>query len=710
MCVSLASQDRGFFKKKNKIKKKNGKERSKSTYTISSITPFVLLFPTVFVPLNISNIMFATRFDPLGGKIPAKRASKDDNDEEKRKKARKEPDVKVRKSAHRHKKEHHKKTEQLKKEKSDFSKDIGANEKDDVEKDESAKLEKDDDGDIIMSSEEESSIDKAIIQTKSKAKSAALRRYKRALEMQDKITDDAKVTSENAAPETDLAEIRNVAPMPQPKLPRDRNLASQAAKNKNLQWLAKPNYHATDIKQRFDSLEPKLDEKLVSNLKTEFGIEEAFSVQVNVIQSIMNAVTKNRLDPRPYGDYLVNAATGSGKTLAYLIPVVEALKNRVVPRVRCIILAPTKPLVNQVYLTLLKLTKGFDLNIIALRSGESLRIEHDRFVNNHPDIIVATPGRLVDHISKFNLDLSQLRFLVVDEADRLLNQSFQNWCDVLVGKIEEEQEDDQDSNSFYNKFKIRCVKVILSATLTTNSEKLLHLKLFKPNLVVINNSEELVHELYQLPPHLEEYYINIPEALSFYKPLIFLRFLLDQPDLIDHGLIFTKSNETAVRLSRLLQLLSSDSNQKLSVLCINSATKSSQKRKILKEFDINGGVLIATDLMSRGLNFDSIKFVVNYDLPLSTKEYIHRVGRTARANKQGRAFSFCFGEGDFRWFKKLVFSGGVINRNGKDVHQIKFIRRDEITGNGAEFALDLGDDDKTHYDSCLGKLKDEVLG
>lgn len=661
--------------------------------------------------------MFATRFDPLEGKIPEKRSNKDDSDSNKegRKKPRKEKHKKTKKGTHKQKKINSEgKLGRL--ENGDTKNKENASEEDQIKieieqkKEEPETYKEDNDGDTIMSSEEEATEEKSIKQTKNKARSAVLKRYKRALEMQDKLADELKVPVENTTPVNELGEIKDVAPMPQPALPRDRNLSSQAAKNKNLKWLAEPDYHATDIKQRFDSFEPKLDEKLVSNLKTEFGIEEAFSVQVSVIQSIMSAVRKNRLDPRPYGDYLVNAATGSGKTLAYLIPVVEALKDRVVPRLRSIILAPTRPLVNQAYSTLLKLTKGFDLNVIALRSGESLRTEHDRFLNNHPDIVIATPGRLVDHILKYNLDLSQLRFLVVDEADRLLNQSFQNWCDVLVGKITSEQEDDSDSNSFYNRFRLRCIKVVLSATLTTNSEKLSHLKLFKPNLVVINNSEKLVHELYQLPPHLQEYYINIPEALSFYKPFIFLRFLFDKPELKDHSLIFIKSNETAVRLSRLLQLLLSYSSQKISVLCINSAIKSSQKQKILKQFDTDGGILIATDLVSRGLNFDSIKSVLNYDLPLSTKEYIHRVGRTARANKHGCAFSFCFGEGDFRWFKKLVFSGGVINRNGKDVTPIRFTRKDELTGEGVEFALDLSDEDKQLYESCLVKLKEEVVG
>ncbi|QPG76786.1 hypothetical protein FOA43_004180 [Brettanomyces nanus] len=557
------------------------------------------------------------------------------------------------------------------------------------------------------STTDSTSSDDSVPEEENKGHSSVLDRFNRTMRLQDKIVEADLSKIEEPAVET-----KDVGPIPQPKLPRDKKLRSREAINRNLNWLTTPEYHNTESTKRFSDLSPKLDERLVSNLKTEFGIEDAFSVQVSVIENVLNAANRNRLNPKPFGDYLINAATGSGKTLAYLIPIVQTLEKRTVPKLRCIILAPTKPLVSQVYSNLLNLIKGFNLNVMMLKNDQSLASEHERYVQNKPDILVSAPGRLVDHLINYNIDLSQLRFLVVDEADRLLNQSFQNWCDLLVSKIEKDQKLDGGAD-FYNSFSIRCVKMILSATLTTNSERLSHLKLFKPDLVVINDSEELVNELYQLPPNLDEYYIRVPEALSFYKPLILLHLFMSQDDLKTHGLVFTKSNESAIRLSRLMELLVSrkvvGSSDQVNILSVNSSIRTQERQKVFKKFDKEGGILISTDLVSRGLNFDSIKFVMNYDLPLSTKEYIHRVGRTARANKPGKALTFCFGEGEYRWFKKLVYSGGVINRHQKTVNEIKFVRKEDMTGEGIEFAVDLDDKQKKDYEETLKKLESEVF-
>ncbi len=116
---------------------------------------------------------------------------------------------------------------------------------------------------------------------------------------------------------------------------------------------------------------------------------------------------------------------------------------------------------------------------------------------------------------------------------------------------------------------------------------------------------------------------------------------------------------------------------------------------------------MSTDLLSRGLSLESINFVVNYDLPLSTKEYVHRVGRTARANHSGKAITFCFGDGDYKWFKRLVYSGGVINRNEKSIGEISFLRASEDPEK-LEFILQITDLDKKNYSSCLEDLESEV--
>ncbi|KGK35067.1 hypothetical protein JL09_g5783, partial [Pichia kudriavzevii] len=240
--------------------------------------------------------------------------------------------------------------------------------------------------------------------------------------------------------------------------------------------------------------------------------------------------------------------------------------------------------------------------------------------------------------------MKSLRFLVVDEADRLLNQNFQDWCDLVMNKIE--RISNVENEGLDVTFKLRCIKIVLSATLTTNSEKLTHLRLFKPRLVIVNSTNN--NELYQLPRTLNEKLLNVSEKLSYFKPLILLRLFewIDKEKFRydNFGLIFTKSNESTIRLSKLLNLLVMKLGLKLRIGNINSMMDNLERMKILKNFDENGGILICTDLLSRGINLTSIKFVINYDLPGSTKEYIHRIGRTARAGNLGNAITMCFGE------------------------------------------------------------------
>ncbi|AWU76280.1 uncharacterized protein C5L36_0C02240 [Pichia kudriavzevii] len=509
-------------------------------------------------------------------------------------------------------------------------------------------------------------------------------------------------------------EYKDVAPLPQPKLPRDKQLYSQLHKNKSLDWLTKPAFYDSSLSKPFKDFDPALMDIILRNLYNEFKIENAFSVQVTLIEELLKDIKRGRLDPTPRGDYLINAATGSGKTLSYLIPIVQYImgytqKLRIKDSgIQAIIIVPTKPLVQQVYSDALKLTKGTDINVMALKSGGDLSIQGEklRIESNLTDILITTPGRLVEHLEV--ISMKSLRFLVVDEADRLLNQNFQDWCDLVMNKIE--RISNVENEGLDVTFKLRCIKIVLSATLTTNSEKLTHLRLFKPRLVIVNSTNN--NELYQLPRTLNEKLLNVSEKLSYFKPLILLRLFewIDKEKFRydNFGLIFTKSNESTIRLSKLLNLLVMKLRLKLRIGNINSMMDNLERMKILKNFDENGGILICTDLLSRGINLTSIKFVINYDLPGSTKEYIHRIGRTARAGNLGNAITMCFGEGEFKWFKRIVYSGQQINRNGKPITDIKFNKEhdEELWGKDEvdEFVLTIGEMDKQIYQECLRDL------
>lgn len=440
-------------------------------------------------------------------------------------------------------------------------------------------------------------------------------------------------------------EQHSLVPLPQPALPRDRKLSSVSTHTKNLDWLTKPQYASPLDKKAFTDF--KLSSFMIKNLE-KMGFTEAFSVQISVLNMMLPEIEAQKLKPDRVGDILVNASTGSGKTLAYLIPIIESLYRRVVPRVRVIILVPTKPLINQVKSTLLQLSSGTNLQIAALKNDVSINDEKDLLTKSVPDIIVSTPGRLVEHLLNDSINLSSLQYLIIDEADRLLNQSFQNWSNVLLDKIDSQI-------NIAEVWKLSVQKLVFSATLTTDAGKLSSLKFYNPRLIIVNDSKQLVNEIFTVPVTLSEFKIHLGVAKNSLKPLILTKFLISTNKL-SNVLIFTKSNESSIRLTELLTSLFQKLSINLKIAFINSTNnRTSIRSKILKQFsnqEVN--ILITTDLIARGIDVASITDVINYDLPNSSREYVHRVGRTARANQVGYAYSFCFGKGENSWFKKLA--------------------------------------------------------
>lgn len=440
-------------------------------------------------------------------------------------------------------------------------------------------------------------------------------------------------------------EQHSLVPLPQPALPRDRKLSSVSTHTKNLDWLTKPQYASPLDKKAFTDF--KLSSFMIKNLE-KMGFTEAFSVQISVLNMMLPEIEAQKLKPDRVGDILVNASTGSGKTLAYLIPIIESLYRRVVPRVRVIILVPTKPLINQVKSTLLQLSSGTNLQIAALKNDVSISDEKDLLTKSVPDIIVSTPGRLVEHLLNDSINLSSLQYLIIDEADRLLNQSFQNWSNVLLDKIDSQI-------NIAEVWKLSVQKLVFSATLTTDAGKLSSLKFYNPRLIIVNDSKQLVNEIFTVPVTLSEFKIHLGVAKNSLKPLILTKFLISTNKL-SNVLIFTKSNESSIRLTELLTSLFQKLSINLKIAFINSTNnRTSIRSKILKQFsnqEVN--ILITTDLIARGIDVASITDVINYDLPNSSREYVHRVGRTARANQVGYAYSFCFGKGENSWFNKLA--------------------------------------------------------
>lgn len=299
---------------------------------------------------------------------------------------------------------------------------------------------------------------------------------------------------------------------------------------------------------------------------------------------------------------------------------------------------------------------------------------HVMYLPNHTvrsgpkiDILICTPGRLVHHLRETDsFTLDHLRWLVIDEADKLIEQSYQQWLDVVMDNLAAGKKI-HDADFREGAIERHVTKVLLSATITRDLGKLSHLKLKSPKLVVLEGIDDASmgagdlrpdsETLYTLPETLQEYIIELDPNTD--KPLELLPLLKTQieddestpipsqdayskdfPSQPARGaLVFTNSNEAAVRLSRLLKLLEPSLSE--SIGTITSIIPTSDRKRTLRGFNAGKlSIIIASDLVARGLDIPSLAMVINYDAPTTITHYVHRVGRTARAGKPGRAYTF----------------------------------------------------------------------
>ncbi|KAM3861528.1 ATP-dependent RNA helicase DDX51-like [Diretmus argenteus] len=453
------------------------------------------------------------------------------------------------------------------------------------------------------------------------------------------------------------------------------------------QWLAQPDVIHRDIKSNllpisdFQGISAKLVKKLENN-----GIQHFFPVQAEVIPAILESVHHGLLvgqggyKPR---DICVSAPTGSGKTLAFVIPVIQALMERVVCEVRVLVVLPTKELAQQVCKVFTLYSEGTSLKVVMLAGQKSFAAEQASLTENRggirrslADIIVATPGRLVDHINKNSgLCLEHLRFLIIDEADRMIDSMHQSWLSQVTKAVYRSGSGPEAMSIFkrtepshitaasLSPPQIPLQKLLFSATLTHNPEKLQQLGLHQPRLFSSVHSRfnatdssqpstpgttSQTQDRFNFPEGLTEYYV--PCTLSK-KPLLILHFILRMK--FSPILCFTNSREAAHRLYLLVQLFGGVQAAEFS-----SRLSPGERKKTLKDFE-QGKIqlLISTDAAARGIDINGVKCVVNYDAPQYIRTYIHRVGRTARAGKTGLAFTFLLGVQEKNFLQMVVEAG-----------------------------------------------------
>ncbi|KAF2265139.1 P-loop containing nucleoside triphosphate hydrolase protein [Lojkania enalia] len=609
----------------------------------------------------------------------------------------------------------------------------------------------------------------------------------------NKAKDEQELPQRGEAP---TKELHDLVPLPQPDpvpvAPFEPTFSTLPP------WLAKPITVNATKTVSFAAL--GVHSTFVKKLEKQ-GHKDALAVQ-SVLLPMLHPGFEQHL-----GDICVSARTGSGKTLAYLLPIVEALKDHVVSTLSAIIVVPTRQLVDQALkvaeglCTGTKLKVGTAVGSVPLATEQKLLVKvrpqydqrrtkklHEKafeqlqsgFIEqggifddlmNMPvdhvpeyesgvDILICTPGRLVEHIdSTTGFLLRDVKWLVVDEADQLLNQDFQGWANVLMDALHGETPADfmnaQErlrKRRADNVWSVRTPahhevrKIVLSATMQKDLTKLRSLRFKRPRLVIVEDEKDeqlpsaIEGDAYELPSTLDEYAVSVGNGSD--KPLYLLRILLhnidahnqdtlktakssnqgessndSSPDSSTSGhsnsesrpgegqqsfvgkgrvLIFAKSNENASRLAHLLSLLHPPLRALVKTLTRSSTSQKS--KKLLGSF--SGGkfkILIASDLASRGLDIPDLTHVINYDMAPSITSYVHRVGRTARAGKEGQAWTL-FTKTEAGWFWNQIAKGSTVKRGGKKVKRVELNAKSVTEGT------------KVTYEEALRELRGAVEG
>ncbi|KAK9513031.1 hypothetical protein O3M35_001313 [Rhynocoris fuscipes] len=304
-------------------------------------------------------------------------------------------------------------------------------------------------------------------------------------------------------------------------------------------------------------------------------------------------------------DVIGLAETGSGKTAAFAIPILQALLDNP-QRYFALILTPTRELAYQISEQFEALGSGIGVKCAVIVGGMDM-MSQALTLAKKPHVIIATPGRLVDHLENTKgFNLKALKFLVMDEADRILNMDFEFEVDKILKVIP------RDRRTF-----------LFSATMTKKVQKLQRASLKDPVKVEVSTK-------YQTVEQLQQYYLFIPVRFKD----VYLVHIVNE--LIGNSMmIFCATCNGTMKIALMLR------NLGYTAIPLNGQMSQNKRLSALTKFKAkNRSLLVSTDVASRGLDIPHVDIVINFDIPTHSKDYIHRVGRTARAGRSGRAITF----------------------------------------------------------------------
>lgn len=338
--------------------------------------------------------------------------------------------------------------------------------------------------------------------------------------------------------------------------------------------------------------------KEIQKAVEDMGFEEASPIQSEAIPFLLEG-----------RDVIGQAQTGTGKTVAFGIPTLELVDPKE-KGVQALVLCPTRELCIQVAEEMMKLSKyKKGMSILPIYGGQSIERQFQSLRKTN-QVVIGTPGRVIDHMERGTLKLDDVKMFVLDEADEMLNMGFVEDIELILEQIPEERQ-----------------TVFFSATMPKAILELTKKYQNNPQHVKVVHQELTV-------PNIEQIYYEVKEA----NKLEALSRLIDVNN-VKLGLVFCKTKKRVDELVEQLQArgYSADS--------LHGDMRQAQREQVMKRF--RGGnidLLVATDVAARGIDVDDIEAVFNYDIPYDEEYYVHRIGRTGRAGRNGRAFTFVSGK------------------------------------------------------------------
>lgn len=321
-------------------------------------------------------------------------------------------------------------------------------------------------------------------------------------------------------------------------------------------------------------------------------------------------------------DVLGVAQTGTGKTAAYLLPILSKIDDGGYPEdaINCVIMSPTRELAQQIDQAM----QGFSyylqgVSSVAVYGGnDGNRYDQElKSLRMGADVVIATPGRLITHISLGNVDLSKVSFFILDEADRMLDMGFSEDIMTIAKKLPQ-----------------TCQTIMFSATMPEKIEDLAKTLLKKPveiKLAVSKPAEKIKQEAYVC---------HETQKMSIIKDIF-------KNGNLKRVIVFSGSKMKVKQLSAALQQFG------INCGAMHSDLEQTERDDVMFKFKSGQyDVLVATDIVARGIDIDDITMVINYDVPHDTEDYVHRIGRTARADRDGIAITFV-NEMDMYWFQQI---------------------------------------------------------